>query len=213
MPLTYADEQWLENAGYEHHCFISWPHTGDKDLSKCAERVEADIMSGLSEFITVPKVWRDEPGLQPGDIWSDVIKQKLCRTVAMVAICGPMYYHPRHFWCGLEWAAMQAMSDARLHGYTFAAVLPIIAKKRGPLPIVVSAIQFADLSGLIAMSAAPYKTNEYRLKIARVVNRIEEIAKAIVANQSYPDCNNFQFPTVSAFDNYLPEEQASPIER
>ena len=41
MPDTINVEQWLEEAGYEYHCFISWPHAKNKDLKDCASTTAA----------------------------------------------------------------------------------------------------------------------------------------------------------------------------
>src|SRR6185295_11253799 len=115
MSITPADEQWLLNAGYRYHCFISWPHiANDLYVTQCVRRVKAEIEQRLSLFnFSKPAVFIDETGIPGGAQWKRTLRSALCTSVTMVAICHPMYYHPQHEWCGLEWAAMALLGEQR----------------------------------------------------------------------------------------------------
>jgi len=61
MPITPGVEQWLQRAGYEYLCFISWAHTEkDPRMAKCARKVKMYIERELATDIPDPKVFLDE---------------------------------------------------------------------------------------------------------------------------------------------------------
>jgi len=212
MSITIVD-QWLQQAGYEYHCFISWPHTKDTDVSDCAKYVKDRIEQRLASLVPNPKVFIDETGIIVADDWEKTLGRALCRSVAMVAICTPMYYHPAHRWCGLEWATMQALSAKRLPGNNFKAIIPLLARKSDPLPQAVAKKQYIDLSRNLTLGRRFYTTNEFRERMQTVIERIDEIAVALEANQSVPQCERFRFPKESAFLDYEARLQPFPFRR
>ena len=46
--------QWLQNAGYENHCFISWPHVESKYVKDCARKVKEMIENVLGASVANP---------------------------------------------------------------------------------------------------------------------------------------------------------------
>jgi hypothetical protein len=169
MSITFVD-QWLQNAGYEYHCFISWPHTKDTDVSDCAKYVKDRIEQSLASLVPNPKVFIDETGITVADDWEETLGRALCRSVAMVAICTPMYYHREHRWCGIEWATMHALSAKRLPGKNFKAIIPLLARKSDPLPQAVQKVQYADLSKILTRSRRFHTTNEFRERMQTVTD-------------------------------------------
>jgi hypothetical protein len=114
MTLTPNIEQWLQEAGYEYHCFISWPHTENKEITDCARHIRDAITNDLALSVPEPRVFLDETAIVAGNEWPLSLRNALCKSIAMVAICAPIYYHPAHEWCGLEWAAMAMLGQRRL---------------------------------------------------------------------------------------------------
>ena len=191
-------ERWLEAAGYEHHCFISYPRIRNVEMQDCAKRVRDSIEKDLSYVIDSPKVFLDDhiPG---GADWEARLRQSLCRSISMIALCSPMYFHPMHRWCGLEWAAMDHLSALRLPGKDFRTIIPLIVRESAALPQAVSKIQYIDISRVTLKGRRYYNTNEYRSRIRDVVDRIGAIAIAIAEAQVVTDCDAFTFPATSAF--------------
>jgi hypothetical protein len=147
MPITYEIENWLRGPGaYENHCFISWPHTINRDITECAQTIRDSIREVLATSFHEPTVFLDEIGITGGADWQLKLRRALCRSVSMVAICAPIYYRPEHNWCGLEWAAMEQLSSTRLRGHDFKTIIPVMVRKSDPLPSVVSRVQYIDLS-------------------------------------------------------------------
>ena len=208
MPITYEIDQWLQGDGaYENHCFISWPHTINSDITECAQTLRSSILENLATSVHEPKVFLDETGIAGGAAWELTLRRALCRSVCMVAICAPIYYRPEHNWCGLEWAAMDLLSSTRLQGAEFGAIIPVMIRKSDPLPKAVSRVQYIDFSRVTIQGRRFFKFPESRLKIQEIVSRIEQIAVRLWQSGSRANCDLFQFPTKSAFSDY-----ASPIE-
>jgi hypothetical protein len=204
-------DDWLRQAGYEYDCFISWPHTANADITKCARRLKQEIESRLAAHIDRPKVFLDEAVLAPGDDWPNTIKHALCRSLTMVAVCAPIYFGREHKWCGLEWATMQLLSDVRLVGLDFHAIIPVIIRKSMPLPAVFTRIQYTDFTGIATQSHYYFLTNEFRKKAQDIVEKILLVAEAIKKNRAEPNCDKLEFPTVSAFDGYVPAAPQFPF--
>jgi hypothetical protein len=211
MPITPSIERWLYQAGYENHCFISWPHTQNKEITDCARQIKQAIESKLAALVPTPSVFLDETGITAGDIWPEVLRRALCKSIAMVAICAPIYYHPSHEWCGLEWAAMDSLSAQRLPGAQFKAIIPVMVRKSELLPAAVSGGQYIDASRVMISGRHYFGTREFHLKVEEIVQKIERIAEAIAQNQAVTNCDRFQFPTESAFLDYAAQAQPFPF--
>ena len=213
MPITPDIEQWLENAGYEYHCFISWAHTRNKEMTRCARIMKESIEEFLALSIPEPRVYLDEAASIGGDQWRKKVTRAICKSMAMVAVCSPIYYHPSHNWCGLEWAAMDRLSKQRLTGQDFNSIIPVLLKRGDFLPKSVLDIQYIDLSPVLLRGRAYYNTQDFRAKIMEITNRIDQIAEAIVNKKSMPDCEKFILPKQSAFQNYQPVKQHAPFRK
>lgn len=205
-------EPWLHDVGnYEYHCFISWPHTRNNEISECARTVKEAIESRLAESFVNPKVFLDETGIRGGDQWDPTLRKALCRSMSMVAICAPVYFRTEHYWCGLEWASMDQLGRRRLPDVTYAPIIPLMVRVPDPLPWAAGKIQFIDVSRVTIKGRKYFRTDEFRTKIDSVVRRIEEIAVGLWENEAVANCEIFQFPTVSAFANYLAPTQSFPL--
>lgn len=212
MPITYEVDQWLQQRGrYEHHCFVSWPHTIDPYITDCARAVKTAIEGSLASSFHDPKVFLDETEITGGAEWEASLQSALCKSVSMVAICAPIYYRPEHRWCGLEWAAMEHLGSSRLRGRDFKAIIPVMVRMSGPLPTAVSRIQYIDFSGVTTLGRRYFSVKEFRLKIQEIVRRIEQIAEELWRSESMADCEMFQFPRESAFSDYPMPAQNFPL--
>ncbi len=213
MTISYEVEQWLQNAGYGYHCFISWPHTKSTDVSDCARNVKKLIEEYLAISVPNPRVFLDETGIPGGAEWQETLRHVLCKSVTMIAICAPIYYDPSHKWCGLEWAAMDMLSQKRLVGERVKAVIPIIIRIREdePLPDAISRLQYFDFSSITTVGKRYYKTSECREKIKKIVNHIDDIASILANRQAGTDCENFEIPPESAFAGYQVKRQPAPF--
>jgi TIR domain-containing protein len=202
MPLDHL-ETWLGEAGYSHQCFISWPHHGSREITDCAWYLKEGIENRLRDETTAPSVFLDETSIAIGDEWPETLRKGLCGSVTMVAILAPMYYHPAHRWCGLEWATMDQLSQRRLPGAGFKSIIPVMVRRSTSLPAAVSGLQYFDVSGLLTSTGAYYRTNQFRSLIETIFQRIESVADAIAQKGSRAACDQFQFPTESAFSDYV----------
>jgi hypothetical protein len=210
MAITYEVDRWLRE-NYENHCFVSWPHTINPDITECARAVKKAIKEGLATSFNAPEVFLDESVIMGGADWEMEMRRALCRSMSMVAICAPIYYRPEHKWCGLEWAAMERLSSARLQGCDFKAIIPVMVRKSDPLPQVVSNIQYIDVSRVTLQGRRYFAYPEFRRKINEIVARIEQIAEELFRSQRRADCDLFQFPAESAFSDYSVLPQRFPL--
>jgi len=211
MPISPHIERWLSGAGYEYHCFISWAHTNNRDMTDCAQRLKDGIEEYLSLSIPHPRVFLDMSEITGGAEWQRQLQKALCKSISMVSICAPIYYHPSHRWCGLEWAAMDELSNHRLPGATFKSIIPVLLKKDASVPHEVAQIQYLDFSGLILRGRHYYRTNDFRRKVAEIALRIEQVAQTIVENQSVTNCDQLIWPTRAAFEDYNPGLEPFPF--
>jgi hypothetical protein len=210
MPITYHADQWLRET-YQNHCFISWPHTKNPDITECARAVKKSVIEGLATSFNDPQVFLDESEITGGADWELRLRRALCKSMSMVAICAPIYYRPEHYWCGREWAAMEHLSAARLPGCDFKAIIPVMVRKSDSLPQVVSKIQYIDVSRMTLQGRRYFAYPEFRHKINEIVVRIEQIAEELWRGQRGSDCDLFQFPTESAFSDYNVLPQRFPL--
>ena len=211
--MTHAQvEEWLKTeGGYEHHCFISWPHTVDNAITECARQVRDAVTKRLAQSFADPRVFLDETGLTVGDTWEPRLKSALCKSITMVAVCAPIYYHPKHKWCGLEWAAMDGLSRNRFPGQSSKTIFPLMIRISDPLPPVMSETQYIDISRAMILGRKYYTYPEFRKTVAKIGDLIEKIAFELADSQVKAGCDSFQFPTKSAFSDYGIPLQGPPL--
>jgi hypothetical protein len=216
MPLSQLD-QWLQNAGYEYHCFVSYPRITTPDgaiddehpINYCAKQVRDALVRQLGFSVPAPRVFLDVE-MRGGVNWEVRVQQALCRSVMMVAICAGIYYHASHRWCGLEWAAMDALGRKRLRDSDLLAIFPMMLKKERSLPAAVGVTQRADVSGAAA-SRRYYRTKAFYRNIEDVVTHLEHVAEAIQARNEGCGCGQFVFPQTSAFADWQAQGQDFPL--
>ena len=71
MPITPMLDNWLNDAGYRYHCFISWAHTKNKEMTDCARKLKDAIEENMALDIPNPKVFLDESDIEGGDEWQN----------------------------------------------------------------------------------------------------------------------------------------------
>lgn len=211
MPDVFETGKWLEVGGYDYHCFISWPHTSDTGLTDCAKTLKDKIESELGSVFPMPRVFLDEEEIRFGIEWKRKISQALCKSVAMVAICAPIYYHPSHSWCGFEWRGMELLSYQRFPGMNHKAIIPVIWRHVEPTPKAVKEIQWVDFSRVTIAGRRYYSTQEYRKKVKGVVDRIIEIAQLLAEHRRVAECTAFEIPSDSAFSDFEAKIKAFPF--
>jgi len=213
MPITPNAQDWLQQAGFEHYCFISWPHTDNREITDCAQYIRNEIAGRLADSIPRPSVFLDKKNITGGAIWQDELRHALCRSITMVAICAPIYYHPVHHWCGLEWAAMDLLNTHRIPRAEFHSIIPVMVRGGDVLPDAVSRLQYVDVSGVATTGRRYFHTKEFRLKLGEIVQRIESVANALVSQKTIAGCDQFEFPKKSAFLGYTNKPQPFPFRK
>jgi TIR domain len=208
--ITPQIERWLEDAGYQYHCFISYPRIRNDDLMECAMRIKEAIEAELALVLFNPKVFLDK-SITGGADWRNHLRTALCRSISMVALCAPIYYHPAHRRCGLEWAAMWHLEGERLRSADDHAIIPLIFRGPNNVPEAVSRIQHIDISRVTTLGRRYYNTQEFRTKIGEVTDRIISTALRIACNQASTKCEEFNFPATSAFHGYQPVSPSAPF--
>lgn len=210
MPITRKVQNWLRDAGYEHYCFISWPHIDNGYLTEAAKEIRDGLVGRLSDSIPEPSVFLDVTNVTGGAIWPDDLKRALCKSVTMVAICVPIYYDPSHPWCGLEWAAMDVLNRRRVSRSEFNSIIPVMVRT-GNLPAAVSEIQPVDVSGVLTSGARYFSTKPFRQKLEEIMQRIESVADELARQRAIAGCDQFDFPKQSAFAGYTTKPQSFPF--
>lgn len=213
MPITPNVQQWLRRAGFEHYCFISWPHTENRDITDCAQYIRNEIVGRLSDSIPQPSVFLDKKNITGGAVWPIELRQALCRSITMVAICAPIYYHPVHYWCGLEWAAMDLLNTRRVGEAEFHSIIPVMVRGGDELPEPVSRLHYIDVSGVITAGRRYFSTRDFRLRLGEIVQRIESVANKLAEKKTIAGCDEFEFPKESAFSGYTKSRQPFPFRR
>ena len=211
MAFNSELETWLSDAGYKYHCFISWAHIKNPLMEQCASMIKEEILNHLRLQLDEPRVFLDQSEIKGGAAWEQELTMALCKSVSMVSLCAPIYYHPGHRWCGLEWAAMEKLSLERLSNVNFKSIIPVLLKKDDDLPHEVRAIQYVDLSPVIIRGCRYFHTQDFRKKIIEIIERIELIAKTIAENDHLPNCREFTMPTNPAFISHVTSGQKFPF--
>jgi hypothetical protein len=178
-------------------------------MVECCNRIKHGIEQMLYDSVPEPKVFFDEQDVPEGGRWHQATARALCKSVAMVAICVPVYYHFERG--GLEWAAMEVLSESRLPGEDFTAIIPVTLRVRGPVPKRVARIRSFDMSRAKVRGKRYYNHSDFREKMLRISEQIQKIAFVTACNGVVADCEDFDLPTQSAFSGCGTKRQRFPF--
>src|SRR5580658_9594256 len=109
MQLALGAKEWLAEAGFTNHCFISYAR-GTAEMKAFTSNLEADIREELTLRIAKPNVFIDH-GIAPGNDWKERLHRELMSTIVMVAVVVPVYFEPEHKWCGREWSTISKLAN------------------------------------------------------------------------------------------------------
>jgi hypothetical protein len=105
---------------------------------------------------------------------------------------------------------MSDLSAIRFSKQNTYSIIPVIVKYCD-LPEPVENIQHYDISKVLTCGRNYFKTQDYRRKIFKIGQRIEELIIMLSKNNVKADCSNFQPPNKSAFFNYKFKKQEPPF--
>jgi hypothetical protein len=205
--ITDEAQRWLGENGFRHYCFVSYPYTGEPELEDCAAQVKTYIERELKFHGVDSGVYVAKTDIPPGAEWPDDLRENLCGSIAMVAIL--MRAYVRHEWCGIEWAAMEALGKARLPNTPIKTIIPLRFRQT-ELPPSASVLQEIDISQQLMQGKRYYSTNHFRKQASRIVEQILEIANLIHRNRCRAEVKDFVLPKLSAFANVQVLDQPPP---
>lgn len=200
--MTLQEAEGLARAGFRYYAFISYPNT-DAQLRQFARRCWRHLEGKLAQNLPCltdgePRqyVFLDAVSIREGALWEPALSKGICESVAMIALCVPMYAHPQHAWCGREWAAMEELARQRLPG----GPNPIFPVRLGELdlPSEITRIQVCDLSR--RRLERIHLTTEFDRCLSAAVRHIRAVGEALLAaGAGAVDCGQRLLPVQSAF--------------
>ena len=210
MPITSPTRRWLFENGYLNLCFISYPRTGETEMTEFVERVQKAIQNEFKYQVSQPNVFIDTAHIAPGAIWPEHLKNNLKASIAMVAILSQIYFSDEHEWCGKEWGAMARLGSLRLPAPHLQPIIPLLFRDTA-LPPSAAVRQSIDLSRSQILGPRYFSTNEFRVGIQKVVRQIEAIAEQIYANGCKANAHEIEWPVGSPFVNDFISPQPAPL--
>jgi hypothetical protein len=83
-------QSWFESAGFRNYCFISYPHTGETEMTEFAQKIRDKLEEELSYRVSKPSVFLDNTQIRPGEDWQFRLYENLAASVVMVAVVAPI---------------------------------------------------------------------------------------------------------------------------
>jgi hypothetical protein len=214
---------WLEAAGYRYSAFLSWPRGTSGDLvERLAVKLQQEIQRQVSIHGLPDSVFLDTQHIGLGEAWYRRIATAICRSITLIAVCGPEYYCSEY--CGKEWGGMETLAAQRL-GDLKIAILPLIWQSaRAPggiglfqdekLPPQVDCLNWRDFSRLRLRRPNVEESDEFDDFVREIVSRIDLAAAALFErNARTGDCDHFELPKESAFREFNQAAQQYPFTR
>ena len=203
--------EWVTQAGYEHYCFISWPHAGSRFLQEVATRLHDELEDTLKEKVNQPSVFLDRRDIPPGAKWEELLGRDLCHSLCMVALCMPVYFSPDRAFCGREWAAMEVLGDHRFKDPKASAIVPVLVSSVDRLPKAVQKYQYIDITKERTRGRKYFKSDDFDEVVWKISERVWAAATAVAERRVKPGCEAFQLPDESAFADYHAPKRAHPL--
>jgi hypothetical protein len=202
---------------FENACFVSYRHP-DADGALAARFIDdlsAALKSELGAWMN-ERLYVDRERLKPGMFFNQSLAYALCKSICMVVVYTPNYFHVDNPYCALEYITMERLEKrrfARLPGKQQGGlIIPIILRGAKDLPstlrdrrLYVSFEGFTLYSERIAYN--PYLEPEVR----KIVEYIDDYRKLFARLPEEIDCNSFAFPTQKEAMDWLRESPSSVI--
>jgi len=95
---------------FKHSCFISYRHLNHKEpyIEWIVEALKRELAQWVEQ-----DVFRDVDHIDGGALYNDELRLALCRSVCMVVLYSPRYFHRNHSYCAREFLAMQRLEQHR----------------------------------------------------------------------------------------------------
>lgn len=100
---------------FQHACFISFSrgiNINKKRVNEVVKGLKEDLSNEIGSLTNDLDVFYDEDFLKGGDSLAESIAYHLCRSVCMIVIYMPIYFHSD--WCRREYKAMLNLEQIRL---------------------------------------------------------------------------------------------------
>ena len=194
MPITNEIRSFLRESGYTNYCFVSYAYTGENQMTEFARRIQQEIENELGNQVPNPRVFLNTKHIQAGDFWPQELRDNLAGSLTMVAVLSQIYFTEEHFWCGIEWTAMDKLGAARLPHNNVQPIIPVLFRKP-VLPPGVELRQYLDLSKIQTSGASYYRSQVFREAISKIVEKIETMADVVYKQRCTARVNNFAWPT------------------
>lgn len=200
--MTYEQQRLLSerlrDAGFRHYAFISYPHT-DGAMKAFAHKFHRHFdellrrnLRPLSQDPAMDRVFIDRHDIPPGAQWQATLAEALCRSVAMIALCVPMYANSA--WCGREWQAMVELGATRFPP----AFNPIFVVRLGELELheTINRIQQFRFPnrGLRWLD----RSKDFDMCLQSALDHVRRASEVCVGRAS--DCTGYRLPERSAFE-------------
>jgi len=203
---------------FQYGCFISFRHL-DK-LEPFVRQLSKDIKNELDLYGNQLDVFLDENRIKPGDHFNMLIPQALCRSVVLVVIYVPAYFHADKPYCTKEFVAFVEHEKRRLLEIqqkkpdadvsSIHQVIPIIMRKDAsrPLPEELvkdrNRIDWSDNMAALANPSKFSKSTKYQEDVRMICEKIWKVYESASNLQTLVDC-----PKITA----LPDDDHALIQK
>ena len=123
----------------KYSCFISYSSSSELEMLAARQLKEA-LENEIGAWIRGKDIYIYEGELDGGDIYSEVLKDALCRSVCMIMIFTKSYFHEDYTFCTKEFLMMEALEKRRLKKLKISSakkhglIIPIILRGEEYIP-------------------------------------------------------------------------------
>jgi len=198
---NHTDTEHKSRATFEYACFMSYRQTRTGEVPPLVQKLFENLSEEITDFWE-KEIFLDRERLRAGDRYNEILACKLCKSVCMIAVYTPVYFHEQHTYCAREYYAMQQLEKTRLQGLPKSEqekglIIPIVLKGEEFLPLEVkSCRQYYNFESY-ALGGLRGNNMSYRKELRNIVKYILDRHRAFSKLDFDPCrfCTAFRFPT------------------
>jgi hypothetical protein len=182
---------------FEHACFVSYRHhPQSKPYGQFIEIFCAEV-SGELDMLLAEKLYIDSERLHGGEFFKPKIAEALCKSICMIVVFTPTYFHPKSTFCAREYFAMEQLERKRLARLEkqrgVGLILPVVLRGVEELPEGIRERHYYDCQDISGRHLTKRLSNTAQ-QIAKVIYERAKLL-APIADELTCDCNLFEFPS------------------
>ncbi len=197
---------------FEYSCFISYRQADSDLMGKFIDQLVSALKSEINVLLSNMPIYRDREMISGGTFYNDELEQALCKSVCMIVVYTPTYFHEKDTFCAREFKIMEQLECHRLEQFkdhkfcNRGLIIPLILRGMNSFPQKIKRRRHCYDFSRFTLSENPLKRHKRYCKIIKkIAEYIFDRHQELISNIACPcdACSAYHLPKDIEIRNWL----------